>query len=129
MNPRRYGRLLARVLPAVIQTEEENARLLAEVHRLAARSDDLSPEEDRLLKLMVALIEDYEGRSYQLKAATSHQALRELMRARGVRQRDLWKVFGSKGITSEVVNGKRGISKTQAKALGEFFHVSPALFL
>jgi hypothetical protein len=29
----------------------------------------------------------------------------------------------------EVVNGKRSISKTQAKALAEFFHVSPELFI
>jgi len=28
-----------------------------------------------------------------------------------------------------VVNGKRGISKAQAKALGEFFSVSPELFI
>jgi len=30
---------------------------------------------------------------------------------------------------SEAVNGKREISKSQAKALGEFFHVSPELFI
>lgn len=43
--------------------------------------------------------------------------------------RDLVDIFGSKGIISEVINGKRSISKSQAKALGTFFHVSPALFL
>jgi hypothetical protein len=29
VNPKRYGRLLARKLPAVIRTEEENERLIA----------------------------------------------------------------------------------------------------
>lgn len=38
------------------------------------------------------------------------------------------RVIGSRGVVSLVVNGKRGISKAQAKALGEFFHVSHTLF-
>lgn len=128
INPQRYGKLLAKTLPVVIRTEEENTRLLAEVRKLMAKGDALSPEEEELLRLMVKLIEDYEERNYQLKEATPHEVLRELMRVRGARQRDLWNVFGSKGIASEVCNGKRGISKKQAKTLGEFFHVSPALF-
>lgn len=51
------------------------------------------------------------------------------MNAHDIKPPDLWPVFGSKGIASEVPRGKRGISKTQAKALGEFFHVSPELFI
>jgi HTH-type transcriptional regulator/antitoxin HigA len=51
------------------------------------------------------------------------------MQARDLKQKDLVEVFGSKGITSEVINGKRSVSKNQSKALGEFFHVSPVLFL
>jgi HTH-type transcriptional regulator / antitoxin HigA len=38
-------------------------------------------------------------------------------------------VIGSKGVVSEVVNGKRAISKAQAKALGEFFNVNPGVFI
>jgi HTH-type transcriptional regulator/antitoxin HigA len=46
------------------------------------------------------------------------------MEARGLTQKDLWKVFGSKGIASEVFHGKRSISKAQARKLAEFFHVT-----
>lgn len=42
---------------------------------------------------------------------------------------DLVPVFGSRGRVSEVINGKRAISKAQARALGEFFKVSPDLFI
>ncbi len=31
---------------------------------------------------------------------------------------------GSKSLTSEILNGNRDISKSKAKALAEFFHVS-----
>lgn len=37
-------------------------------------------------------------------------------------------IFGSQGIASEVLNGKREISQAMAKVLGEFFNTSPALF-
>ena len=55
--------------------------------------------------------------------------LKELMRAREMQAKDLWPVFGSKGIASEVLNGKRAISREAAKKLGETFHVSPVVFL
>ncbi|HXU08497.1 MAG TPA: transcriptional regulator, partial [Blastocatellia bacterium] len=38
-------------------------------------------------------------------------------------------VLGSRGVTSEVVTGKRKPSKAQAKALAKFFSVSPELFI
>jgi HTH-type transcriptional regulator / antitoxin HigA len=52
-----------------------------------------------------------------------------LMEARGLTPKDLWPMFGSKGVASEVLNGKRAVSKAQAKKLAEFFHVSPAVFI
>ena len=125
---RQYGKLLSRVLPAVIETEKENERMLAELNKLMDKPN-LSPAESKLFDLMVRLIEDFEEQHYELYASTPHGILRELMEARGVKQRDLWELFGSKGTASEVINGKRSISKTQAKALGKYFRVSPELFL
>lgn len=128
VDRREYARLLGRVLPVVIETERENDRMLAELNKLMVKPR-LSPAESKLFDLMVRLIEDYEERHYQLNASTPHGILRELMEARGVKQRDLWELFGSKGTASEVISGKRGISKSHAKGLAKFFHVSPELFL
>lgn len=129
-DARKYGRLLARALPAAVRTEEENERMLAEVSRLMAKGEEnLTPEESRLLELMAVLIEEFEREHYQVLEAAPHEMLRFFMEERGVRQRDLLPVFGSRGIASEVVNGKRAISKKQAKGLGEFFGVSPEVFL
>ncbi len=55
--------------------------------------------------------------------------LHHLMEARGLTHKDVWHLFGSKGIASEVTNCKRSISKTQAKRLAEFFRVSAELFI
>jgi len=128
VDRREYARLLGRVLPVVIETDRENERMLAELNKLMDKPR-LSPAESKLFDLMVRLIEDYEERHYQLNASTPRGILRELMEARGVKQRDLWELFGSKGTASEVISGKRGISKSHAKALAKFFRVSPELFL
>lgn len=130
IDPKKYGRLLSRALPMVIETEEENERMLAAVERLLTKGEDkLTPEEGHLLKLMVRLIEDFEERAYPIPEARPHEVLQHLLEARDLRQADLLPIFGSRGYTSDVVNGKRGISKEHAKALGQFFHVSPELFL
>jgi HTH-type transcriptional regulator/antitoxin HigA len=88
-----------------------------------------SRAETSLLKLLAVLIEDYEQKRYSMGDASPLDSLKELMRARGVQAKDLWPVFGSKGITSEVLNGKRGISNEMARKLGALFSVSPALFI
>lgn len=126
----KYRRLLGRTMPGVIETEAENERMLAEIEKLLDKGEgNLTPEEGKLLALMVRLVEDYEQEHYPIKDASPHEVLQELMRARGLRKRDLIAIFGSSGYTSDVVNGKRGISKEHAKRLGEFFHVSPEAFI
>ena len=128
IDPQKYGKLLARTLPGVIETEAENDHFLAEIEKLIDK-DQRSPEEDKLLDLMTTLVEDFEEKNYPIPDAPPHQALQELMRSRGLKQRDLLDIFGSDGIASEVVNGKRNISRTQAKSLAEYFHVPVDLFI
>lgn len=128
-----YGRLLIRTLPFVISNDEELEQMTEEVNRLMSKGirndDNLSPEEDALLELLVVLIETYEDEHYPIPDVSPNDALKFFMENRGLKQIDLLPVFGSSGITSEVVNGKRSISKAQAKKLAEFFKVSVELFI
>jgi HTH-type transcriptional regulator / antitoxin HigA len=128
LDEKSYGQLLRRTLPRVIRTEGECARLTDELMRLDERGD-LTPEEKELAELLTILIERYEERRYPIREAEPRAALQHLMEARNLKPKDLWKLFGSKGTASEVLHGKRAISKTQAKKLAEFFHVSAALFI
>lgn len=123
-----YGSLLAEVQPTVIITEAENDRALQIAQHLMFKQDR-TPEENKLLDLLVLLIERFEEEYYQPPVASPHDVLLHLMEAKGIRQADLIGVIGSSGVVSEVVNGKRSLSKAQAKALGGFFSVSPALFV
>jgi len=127
---RKYSRLVSKVAPLIIETEAEFERADTEVGRLLRKGyDKLSVEERRLLALLSRLIEDYEDRTFPVPDSPPHRTLQFLMEQNDLRQADLVKIFGSRGRVSEVVNGKRAISKSQAKALGEFFKVSPELFI
>ena len=123
-----YAKLLIAVQPKVIETEVENEFYLSEVTKLMRLGESISPAQARLLRLLVSLIESFEEQHYKIKSATALEILSELVQDRGLKQKDLLPVFGSQGVASEVLNGKRGISKAQAKALGAFFKVSPSIF-
>ena len=128
LNEKTYGRLLERTLPHVIHTDEECERLTSELMRLDERERP-SREEKELAELLTILIGEYEERRYPIRNSSPQQTLQHLMEARNLTQKNLWKVFGSKGITSEVFHGKRAISKSQARKLADYFHVSVELFI
>lgn len=126
----KYARLLSRVRPAPITTEAEYVRQLDYVGQLMKKGEEnLSVEEDLLLELLTVLIERYEKKHYPVGHVSPVDMLHHLMEARNLTLKDIWHLFNSKGVASEVLNGRRGISKAVAKKLGEYFHVSPALFI
>jgi HTH-type transcriptional regulator/antitoxin HigA len=128
---KRYGRLLAKAVPRVIATEEENERALAIVESLMEKGErNMTPEEDALLDLLTNLIRDYEASDYPLRPKSApHELVAFLLEQRKLKPSDLWPVIGSKGRVSEILAGKRSISKEQAKKLAEFLSVRADLFL
>ena len=122
-----YGELLAETLPRVIRSDRENERLIAEMERI-----DLLPRptaaQKALSELIALLVQEYERR-YDLGHAEPLEALKYLMEDRGIRQRDVIPVFGSSSVASDVLNGKREISKLHARRLAEYFSVPAGLFI
>ena len=49
IDPIRYRRLLSQTMPVVIETEEENERMLKVIEKLMDKGEGLSPEEEKLL--------------------------------------------------------------------------------
>jgi HTH-type transcriptional regulator/antitoxin HigA len=125
----RYRRLIAKVSPTIIETEEENGRVLAIVERLMAKGEKRTPEEDAILNLLTHLVERFEEKTYQMGNATPSEMVAFLLEQRGIKPAALVEVLGSRGRVSEIMAAKRSISKEQAKRLGEFFHVSAAAFI
>lgn len=129
LDPSRYRRLVARVSPAIIETEEENERVLAIVKRLMTKGEKRSAEEDAVLNLLVHLVEQFEVRAYPIRESAPTEMIAFLLEQRGLKPIALAEVIGSRGRVSEILAAKRSISKEQAKKLGEFFHVSAAVFI
>jgi HTH-type transcriptional regulator / antitoxin HigA len=125
-----YADLVVSVLPTAIQSEDEYEIMLENINELMSRNEDsLLPEEHRLLETLAILVEAYENKVYPIEPCPPDRMLKMLMAENNYRQKDLLHIFGSSGIASEVINGKRSISKTQAKKLAEFFNVSVELFI
>jgi HTH-type transcriptional regulator/antitoxin HigA len=125
-----FEKLLIAHRPSAIRTEEENDRALRALSEiLSGGEENLNEAERKFVELLSTLIADFERSAYRFPRAAPADILRALMRARGMQPRDLWDVFGSKGVTSEVLRGKRGISKERAKILARVFGVSADLFI
>ena len=129
IDDKKYARVLAKVLPRVIATDEEHERMLAEVETLMDKGKRRTREEDAALELMVRLIKDYEEEQHPLPDPSPHEMLRYLMEQRSLKQAGLLPIFKSRGYVSDVINGKRAVSKAHARQLAGFFKVSADLFI
>jgi HTH-type transcriptional regulator/antitoxin HigA len=123
-----YAKLLAKSLPRPIRTDAEHAHFVETLLALDER-DELSPEEEALAEMLTLLIEDFEEKRYPLPRVSPNESLNALMEERGLKHKDIWPVLGNKGAATEVMSGRRSISKAQAKRLAEFFHVPIELFI
>ena len=128
INEKKYGKLLAKTLPRVIANDEEFDRMVAQLEALSIPERQLSAEEDALATLLERLIADYDDR-FSLPEQPPHEMVKHLMEQRGLKQADLVSVLGSRAQVSDLVNGKRGISKAQAKKLAAYFGVSAEVFI
>ena len=128
INNSAYAKLLAKSLPRPIRTGEEHARFTSLLLEMDER-EDLSPEEEALAEVLTLLIEDYEQKHYPLPGVSPNESLKALMEERGLKHKDIWPVLGNKGAATEILNGRRSISKAQAKRLSNFFHVPVDLFI
>ncbi|MCD9185940.1 MAG: hypothetical protein LUM44_05875 [Pyrinomonadaceae bacterium] len=130
LENKNYADLVVKVLPTAIQNEKEYEIMLANIDELMSRGEAfLSAEEERLLETLAILVEAYEDEHYPMPEVAPNEVLKFLLEDRELKQKDLLHIFGSSGIASEVINGKRSISKAQAKKLSEFFKVSIELFI
>lgn len=129
LDTREYRRLLDETLPVTIHTHTEHRRLLTIVERIMDKpEEEISEEEGRLLELLGMLIEDYEARRYPFPKAKPHKMLAYLLSENGLKPSYLW-AFLPKSRVSEILSGKRSISKKQAQQLAEIFHVPVEFFL
>jgi HTH-type transcriptional regulator / antitoxin HigA len=122
-----YGLLLRQTRPEVVRDEEQNAEYVCRLEKLTAKKR-VTTGERKLIELLTLLVEDFESRHYAVPEAGPLDIVRHLMEAHGLRQKDLVDVFGTESIVSDVLNGKRNLTKEHIRKLSGRFNVSPAVF-
>src|SRR5260370_20664826 len=128
MDQGRYVQLLAEVRPTLPRSVKENQRLLSIVGPLLDK-DSPSPEESELTEVLVTLIHRFEQDYYKPERSKPHEVLAYLMEEHDLRQRDLLDIFPARSRISEVLSGKRAMTKRQAVSLAKRFAVEPSLFI
>lgn len=73
--------------------------------------------------VLLTLIEAYENEHYAINPPNAIDAIKFQMQQNNLTQMDLQPYIGSAGRVSEVLNGKRSLSKTMIKKLHEGLHI------
>lgn len=112
-----------------VHSEEDYARATATIEALL---DEIGDDEDHpladVLDYLADQVKAYEDERFPIPKAEPHEVLRFLMEQHGLRQEDLGDCAPQSRI-SEILAGKRSISKENAKRLGRRFNVRADIFL
>ncbi len=87
-----------------------------------------TPENDEM-SLLILLIQDYDNRYYSLPEVDVLEVIKAKMKERGLKNKDLESVIGSKGYVSAILAGKREITLKMAKRLKDYFNIPAEMFL
>ena len=132
-NEQRYDRYmeLVRELPLRPLRTKAEFRQAAQVldALVTAPEGSLSAGEQDYLETLVLLIEDYDRRHRPVQDEPDPiTILKHLMESNDMSISDLGQLLGSKGNASEILRGKRALSKTHIAKLATRFAVDVSLF-
>ncbi|WP_017524839.1 helix-turn-helix domain-containing protein [Pusillimonas noertemannii] len=112
-----------------VRNEQDYAQARATIEVLL---DEIGDDENHpladVLDYLSDQVEAYEDERYAIPASEPKEVLRFLMDQHGLKQEDLADC-APQGRVSDILNGRRSISKEIAKKLARRFNVSAALFL
>ena len=123
-----YLALIRRFPLRPITSEAELDRATAVMNSLLDR--DLDSAEDDYLDVLSDLIERYEDKHHPIGDVSEDEMLGFLIEQKGVTQVEAARGAGiAESTISELLSGKRRLTRGQIEKLAAYFHVSPAVFL
>lgn len=123
-----YNALLLDVQPRPIRTQ----RALAKAYKLIDQlmSTDRSAAESDMLELLSMLVEEFESRDHPTPNISPAEMLSHLIAERGVAKAEVARETAIPRSTfTDILAGRRGISKANVSRLASYFDVSPSVFL
>jgi len=123
-----YLELITTFPPRPITNEAE---LIATQNRINSILDKSSfTKDDRdYLKVLGMLVYEYEEKHEPIPTIRGVELLKALLEESQLYPQDLIPIFGNESIVLEVLNGNYKLSENHIQELGNFFHISPSLFI
>lgn len=111
-----------------MRSDAELDRAIGMIDSLISRGD-LEPGEQDYLEVLTAIVERYETAEHPIPAVSDAAMLRHLIESRGVTQSKLAvEVKIPMSTISEILNGKRRLTRNHIATLSKYFGVSSAVF-
>lgn len=107
-------------VPKIIRTDAEYR---AAMDRITALLDADAPDAVDELETWSILVEHYEATQYPIEAPAPLAYLEAVMALKGLTQSDLAAVLGSRSRASDVLAGRRDLSKAMVRRIGEAWRV------
>jgi HTH-type transcriptional regulator/antitoxin HigA len=112
-----------------IRTDEDYQQMLRVANSLSDHLDGKSEDPlTDLYAIVTDLIGRWEAHSVSIPKAEPREVLRRLLETHGLKQKDLIGI-ASPTVVSDILAGRRAISKKVAKALASRFHMDVSAFL
>jgi HTH-type transcriptional regulator / antitoxin HigA len=127
----KYLALVRKFPLRLIRSEEENEAALAVIQALGERqrARPLEPEEHDYIAVLAKLVEEYENEHYPSGPVSSAAMLAHLIEAKGITQARLAADTGvTESTISQLLQGKRKLSRQTIVIFANYFHVEPTLF-
>lgn len=123
-----YRTLINKYLPRPIVTEADYQRALKQVEKLMVPHP--SRARSMLIEVLATLVEQYESKHYPVPVPSPDRMLAHCIEAREITAAQVAKDTGIPQATlSNVLAGRRGISKANAVKLGKYFNLPASAFL
>jgi HTH-type transcriptional regulator/antitoxin HigA len=124
-----YLALCRRFPPRAITSRRQLQQTEAIIDRLVDSPGKLSRAQREYLNTLGTLVLDYEEEHVPIPDLDGVDLLHQLIKDRGLRQKDLIPVFKTESIASAILKRRRELTRRHIEGLARFFDVPPAVFL
>lgn len=111
----------------VLKNEEEYNVALERTIEIF-HSEKGTPEGDEL-ELLLLLVKDYEDKHYPILPLDPIEVIKLKLEEKGLKQKDLEHIIGSKGYVSQVLSGKKELTLKMVKGLHRYLGISADILL
>lgn len=120
--------------PRVIKSKKQNRTygkalgLLLEALEMGGLTDTDRRAIEEYVQAITPFIEQFEKKAFPVRDVSPEQMLGFLMEQHNLSQYDMAADLGGQPVVSEILNGKRKLTREHIERLSARFHVNPAAF-